>query len=60
MHNIQLREVSHVSPAADPREATSEPSHIHIQRPSRRGKPLLVPRENGPSRLPELALEEVA
>jgi hypothetical protein len=57
MSNTQVREVIDARPATAPDMATSEPSHIHIPRPSRVGQTIDSRRDDGGSIPVQLALE---
>jgi hypothetical protein len=62
MSNAQVREVTDAHGAAtDPATARTEPSHIHIPRPSRVGQ-AIISRRDGRDPMPvvELALEAAA
>lgn len=60
MSNTQVREVTDVRGATAPDIASTEPSHIHIPRPSRVGQSIDSRRDDGDSIPVQLALAAAA
>jgi hypothetical protein len=60
MNDIRHHEGTDACPAVNPRLAATEPSHIHVPRPSRVGRAIVLQADQAVLRPADLVLDEAA